>query len=144
MTASAIATMPPAPSNSPIILPPGAGRVYECGPMRAVFKADEAETSARYSVSEWIVAPHSPGSGPHAHEENEELFLITEGTLAVRVSDNWVDAPRGTFLRIPAGIIHDFENRTDSPATLFNVFIPGGFERTMPDIVAWFAKQSGA
>ena len=70
--------------------------------------------------------------------------LLTEGTLAVRVSDNWVDAPRGTFLRIPAGIIHDFENRTDSPATLFNVFIPGGFERTMPDIVAWFAKQSGA
>ncbi|ATC66072.1 cupin [Nibricoccus aquaticus] len=136
--------MPADPQASALILPPGAGRVYECGPMRAVFKADETETSARYSASEWTVAPHSPGSGPHSHEENDELFLITEGTLAMRVGDNWVNAPRGTFLRIPAGVVHDFENRTASPATLFNVFIPGGFERMMPDIVAWFASQPNA
>lgn len=129
-------------NTTPIILPPGCGRSYDCGPMRAVFKADGAETAARYSVSEWTVAPHSPGSGPHSHEENEELFLITEGALAVRVGDDWVDAVRGTFIRIPAGTIHDFENRTDQPATLFNVFIPGAFEHLMPDIVRWFAQKS--
>ena len=127
---------------TPIVLGPGEGRTYECGPMRAVFKADEAETSSRYSVSEWTVAPHSPGSGAHSHEDNDEIFLVTEGTMAVRVGDEWVDASRGTFLRIPAGVIHDFENRTNSPATLFNVFLPGGFERMMPEIVAWFAKQA--
>lgn len=125
----------------PIILAAGCGRVYECGPMRAVFKADGAETAERYSVSEWTVAPHSPGSGPHSHEANDEIFLVTEGTMAVRVGDDWVEAPRGTFLCIPAGVVHDFENRTDQPATLFNVFIPGGFERMMPRIVAWFAEQ---
>jgi mannose-6-phosphate isomerase-like protein (cupin superfamily) len=112
--------------------------------MRAVFKADEAEISGAYSVSEWTVAPHSSGSGPHSHEENDEIFLVTEGTMAVRVGDEWVEAPRGTFLRIPAGVIHDFENRTDQPATLFNVFIPGGFEHMMPRIVAWFAEQSSS
>jgi len=128
----------------PIILAAGCGRAYECGPMRAVFKADEAETSGRYSVSEWTVAPHSSGSGPHSHEENDEIFLVTEGTMVVRVGDEWVEAPRGTFLRIPAGVVHDFENRTDQPATLFNVFIPGGFEHMMPRIVAWFAEQSSS
>jgi mannose-6-phosphate isomerase-like protein (cupin superfamily) len=109
--------------------------------MRAVFKADGAETAGRYSVSEWTVAPHSPGSGPHSHEESDEIFLITDGTMAVRVGDDWVDAPCGTFLRIPAGVIHDFENRTDHPATLFNVFTPGEFEHLMPSIVSWFSEQ---
>jgi mannose-6-phosphate isomerase-like protein (cupin superfamily) len=131
-------------NTTPIILPPGRGRAYQCGPMRAVFKADGPETSDRYSVSEWTVAPHSGGSGPHSHEENDEIFLVTEGTMAVRVGDEWIEASRGTFLRIPAGVIHDFENRTDQPATLFNVFIPGGFEHMMPRIVAWFAEQSSS
>jgi mannose-6-phosphate isomerase-like protein (cupin superfamily) len=126
----------------PIILGAGCGRAYECGPMRAVFKADGAETAGRYSISEWTVAPRSPGSGPHSHDENDEIFLVTDGTMAMRVGDDWVDAPRGTFLWIPAGTVHDFENRTDSPATLFNVFIPGGFEHLMPRIAAWFAQQS--
>jgi mannose-6-phosphate isomerase-like protein (cupin superfamily) len=112
--------------------------------MRAVFKADGAETSSRYSVSEWTVAPHSPGSGPHSHEDNDEIFLITDGTMAVRVGDDWIDAKCGTFLRIPAGVVHDFENRTDHPATLFNVFIPGEFEHLMPKIVSWFSEQAAS
>jgi mannose-6-phosphate isomerase-like protein (cupin superfamily) len=128
-------------NSTSLVLLPGRGRAYECGPMRAVFKADGAETAGRYSVSEWTVAPHSPGSGPHSHDESDEIFLITEGTLAVRVGDDWVDAPRGTFIRIPAGVVHDFENRTDHPATLFNVFTPGEFEHLMPSIVNWFSKQ---
>jgi mannose-6-phosphate isomerase-like protein (cupin superfamily) len=131
-------------STSPLVLPPGSGRSYDCGPMKAVFKADGAETSGRYSVSEWTVAPRSPGSGPHSHEENDEIFLVTEGTMAVRVGDDWIEAPRGTFIRIPAGVVHDFENRTDAAATLFNVFVPGAFEHMMPAIVKWFAEQSEA
>lgn len=27
--------------------------------------------------------------------------------------DRWIEAPKGTFLRIPPGVTHDFENRTD-------------------------------
>jgi hypothetical protein len=44
-------------------------------------------------------------------------------------------------MRIPAGITHDFENRTDQRMGLLNVFIPGGFERKMPAIVDWFAHN---
>lgn len=125
----------------PIVLLPGKGRSYACGPMTAIFKADGAETADRYSASEWVVAPHSPGSGPHSHENNEELFLVTEGVMLIRVGDAWVNAPRGTFIRVPAGVIHDFENRTSQPAALFNVFLPGGFESMMAEIVSWFAEN---
>jgi mannose-6-phosphate isomerase-like protein (cupin superfamily) len=121
-----------------IVLGPGEGRAYEIGPMRGVFKADGVETGDRYCVSEWSVEPGCDGPGAHSHEAQEELFLVTRGTMSFLVGSEWVDAPAGTFLRIPAGVTHDFANRTAEAATAFNVFIPGGgFE-------AAFASWAGA
>ena len=37
---------------------------------------------------------------------------------------------KGTFLRIPAGVTHDIENRSDELAGFLNTYIPGGFEKT--------------
>ena len=121
-----------------IVLLPGEGRHYPCGPMQATFLADGNETDNRYSVSVWRVDPNRPGPGAHSHEANEELFFVIEGTMTFLVGDRHVDAPSGTFLRIPAGVTHDFENRTDAPAAALNVFIPGGFEADMPAIVDWY------
>lgn len=105
-----------------IVLAPGAGRAYEIGPMRGVFKADEE----RYCASEWSVQPGCDGPGAHSHDAQEELFLVTEGTMSFLAGERWLDAPAGTFIRIPAGVTHDFANRTAEPATAFNVFVPGG------------------
>ncbi|MEJ8574307.1 cupin domain-containing protein [Microbaculum marinum] len=124
-----------------IILRPGAGRRYDLGAMHAVFKADGPETGDRYCVSEWWLEPRSAGPGPHSHEENDELFHVIAGRPSVLVGDEWVDAPAGTFVRIPAGVTHDFENRTDRDAGLLNIFVPGGFEERMPMIVAWFEQN---
>lgn len=57
------------------------------------------------------------------------------------VGVEYVDAESGTFVRIPAGVTHDFENRTTQRAGVLNVFIPGGFEDKMPTIVEWFRAQ---
>ena len=115
-------------SEKAIILGRGAGRGYEIGPMRGVFKADGEETGDRYCVSEWSVEAGGTGPGPHHHDDNVELFVVTEGTMTFLVGEEWIDAPQGTFLRIPPGMTHDFENRSEARATAFNVFIPGGFE----------------
>lgn len=122
----------------PIILGPGEGRSYTCGPMQAVFKADGDETGSRYAVSEWWVEPGRVGAGPHSHDANEELFYVLHGTMTFQVGDDVVDARAGSFLRIPAGVVHGFSNRTAQRAGVLNVFVPGGFESRMPDIVAWF------
>ena len=124
-----------------ILLPPGQARHYECGPMHASFLADGAESADRYSVSIWSVAPNSPGPGAHCHDGNEELFYVVEGTMTFVVGDQRVDAPAGSFLRIPAGVMHDFENTTMHRAAVFNVFIPGGFEAKMPAIVEWYRTR---
>ncbi|HYJ78364.1 MAG TPA: cupin domain-containing protein [Longimicrobiaceae bacterium] len=124
-----------------ILLPPGAGRHYPCGPMQGVFLADGEETGDRYSVSIWWVDAGKPGPGAHSHAANEELFYVIEGTMTFLVGDRHVDAVAGTFLRIPAGVTHDFENRTSRRAGALNVFIPGGFESNMPAIVEWYRSQ---
>lgn len=121
-----------------ILVSPGQGRRYPCGPMQSEFLADGDETSNRYSVSIWWVEPHEPGPGAHSHAANEEVFYVIEGTMTFRVGEQFVDAPTGTFLRVPAGVTHDFENRSAHRAGVLNVFIPGGFESRMPEIVEWF------
>lgn len=122
-------------------LRPGEGRVYALGKMTAIFKADEEETQQRYSISEWWLDPHSTGPGAHLHEANDEIFYVLEGTACILVGEKWLEATKGSFLRIPAGTIHDFENRSGERAGLLNFFIPGGFEHNMPAIVEWFANN---
>ncbi|SMH49789.1 cupin domain-containing protein [Mesorhizobium australicum] len=127
-------------SGGPIVLGPTEGRVYEMPDMRAVFKADGEETGERYSVSEWWVKLHGKGPGPHLHATEDELFYVIAGTMSVMVADAWRDLAAGSFIRIPAGTVHDFENRTTEPAALLNVFM-GAFEHNMPAIVAWYEEH---
>jgi quercetin dioxygenase-like cupin family protein len=134
-------TPPQAPERAVILLPPGGGRHYAMGLLSAVFKADEADTGAAYSVSEWTLAPGQSGVGAHSHVANDEVFVVMEGTPELLIGEVWHTSPTGTFARIPAGVTHDFRNPTDRTARLLNLFIPGGFERDMPKIVEWFAAN---
>lgn len=124
-----------------IVLGPGEGRRYEMGKLTAIFRADEEETSSGYAVSEWWMEPGFDGVGAHDHESNDELFHVLEGKPDVLIGGEWITAGPGTFLRVPAGVTHDFRNRSGARAGLLNIFIPGGFEREMPGIVEWFAQN---
>jgi mannose-6-phosphate isomerase-like protein (cupin superfamily) len=124
----------------PLVLGPGEGRIYPMGRISAVFKADEAETAGRYSISEWWLDPHTQGPGAHSHPE-DDVFFVIDGTMSVLVGDQWIDAGTGSFVLVPGGVTHDFENRGDKRAGVLNVSAPGDFEAHMPDIAAWFAEH---
>lgn len=128
-------------NSDALILSAGEGRKYNCGTMTAVFKADESETNEKYSISEWWLELNSDGPGAHKHEENDEVFYVLEGTTSILIGDKWIDAAKGTFIRIPANTIHDFANRTNEKTGVLNFFIPGGFERNMAAIVKWFEEN---
>jgi quercetin dioxygenase-like cupin family protein len=122
-------------------VPAGQGRSYEMGAMQSLFLADEAETGSQYSISEWWLEPGQQGPGAHSHEANDDIFYMLEGSMSFLAGDEWVEAKRGDFIRIPAGITHDFANNSDKRAGFLNIYIPGGFEREMPAIVQWFREQ---
>ncbi|MGH9137721.1 MAG: cupin domain-containing protein [Acidimicrobiales bacterium] len=126
--------------RTPVVLAPGEGRGYDMGPIRAVFKADGAETAGHYSISEWWLAPNTTGPGAHAHPE-DDVFYVIEGTMSVLVGDQRVEAPKGSFVLVPGGTTHDFENRGDQTAGVLNLSQPGSFEEHMPGIVQWFADH---
>lgn len=127
-----------------LVIAPSDGRRYPLGRMEGVFLADGEETNNAYCASTWHVEPNSTGPGPHKHDANEEVFFVIEGTMTFLVGDEHVEAQCGTFLRIPCGMVHDFENRTNERAGVFNMFLPGGFEAMMPAIVAWFREREGS
>ena len=110
------------------------------GRIAAVFKADGAETAERYSVPEWWLEPHTQGPGAHSHLE-DDVFYVLEGTMSFLVGGEWLDASRGSFVLVPAGVTHDFENRSEARAGVLNLSIPGNFEEDMPSIAKWFDEH---
>jgi mannose-6-phosphate isomerase-like protein (cupin superfamily) len=124
-----------------IVLPRNGGRHYAMGPLSAVFKADEAETQERYSISEWWLKPNTDGPGAHLHEANDEVFYVLLGRPEILVGEEWLPLEAGGFVLIPRGTMHDFRNPTSEEAGLLNFFMPGGFERKMPAIVKWLAEN---
>jgi mannose-6-phosphate isomerase-like protein (cupin superfamily) len=126
--------------RQPFVLAPGEGRSYPMGRISAVFKSDGAETAGRYSISEWWLDPHTQGPGPHSHPE-DDVFFVLDGTMSFLMGDDWVDAPPGSFVLVPGGFTHDFENRTSERAGMLNVSAPGDFEEHMPGIAEWFAEH---
>ncbi|MFI2859013.1 cupin domain-containing protein [Paenibacillus sp. JSM ZJ436] len=131
-----------AESQKTLIHLPGSGRNYVMGPMRSVFLADGSETNDRYCVSEWWLDAQSDGPGPHCHEEHEELFYVIEGVMSFLVGDESLDAPKGTFIRIPPNVMHDFMNKSKARAGVLNFYMPGGFEEKMPSLVQWYEQHN--
>lgn len=132
---------PPAQSpRQPIFLCVGEGRSYPMGRIAAVFKADGVETANRYAVSEWWLESHTQVSGAHSHPE-DDIFYVIEGTMSFPVDGKWIDAPKGSFVLVPARVTHDFENRGARRAGVLNFCVPGNFEQAMPTIAQWFASR---
>ncbi len=127
------------PPRQPIVLRPGAGREYPMGRISAVFKADGAETAQAYSISEWWLDANTQGPGAHSHPE-DDVFYVIAGTMSFLVGQEWIDAPVGSFVLVPGGVTHDFENRSSQRAGVLN-FSSGVFEPAMGGIAQWFAEH---
>lgn len=123
-----------------MIVPPRQGRVYAMGRMHAVFKADRDETANLYSLSEWWLEPRTGGPARHEHED-DHVFYVIDGTLSVQIGDDWSDAAKGSYILIPGGTPHSFENRGSVPSGFISFNVPGGFEEKMDGIAAALASE---
>ena len=124
--------------REPVMLEPGAGRRYPMGAVSVVFKADGSETAGSYSVLEWWLEPHTQGHHPHNHPP-DDVFFVIDGTVSFLVGDQWFDAPVGSFILVPGGVEHAFENRGDAPAGILNISAPD-LEQRIPAMAEWFRQ----
>ena len=130
----------PAVVRKPIVIGPEQGRVYPMGRLRAVFKADCEETASGYSVSEWWLEPRTRGPSVHAHPE-DHIYYVIAGTLSVAVDGAWSHLPSGSYVIIPGGTPHTFENQSSAASGFISFNSPGGFETRMADIAPALAAE---
>ncbi len=93
------------------------------------------ETDGRYFIMEGLVPPGG-GPPPHIQTREEEGFYILEGTVTFWVDGDEIEASIGTFLHVPRGVEHNFQNRSDQPARMLIIFAPAGIEHMMTKMAA--------
>src|SRR5690606_6395286 len=111
------------------VVPPGGGERLAGpagGPLDVKLRGDVS--GGDLTVVENVIAP---GDGPplHAHAGEDESWYVLEGTLRFRIGDDVHAAPAGTFVFVPRGVPHAFQNAGATPARILVVFTPSGMER---------------
>jgi hypothetical protein len=70
-------------------------------------KADHTETGGAFSLLE---AEEPPGFGPpsHIHRDAAEAFYVIKGEYIIFLEGKEIACPAGSFIFIPAGVVHGF------------------------------------
>jgi mannose-6-phosphate isomerase-like protein (cupin superfamily) len=91
------------------------------------FLARSADTP-RFNLAIITIQPRRHGPPSHRHTAEDDAFYMLEGELVFTADDEEVVAGPGTFVLVPPGVEHTFENRTDAVARFVNVHAPAGFD----------------
>jgi quercetin dioxygenase-like cupin family protein len=90
------------------------------GEFRALTDALGAEQVAATLIR---VPPHSDfeqGTG-HRHEQQEELYIVTRGTLTMRFGDEVREVPAGSVARVAPQTVRSHRNLGEEPVELWAV-----------------------
>jgi quercetin dioxygenase-like cupin family protein len=99
------------------------------------------QTGGRYSLVDFTLAADGHGPAPHYHETFDEIYHVIDGTLTVTIGSEQHEAPTGSSIFIPRGVVHTFANHGDAPARFLFLMSPGGFERCFDDLAAAMARD---
>ena len=118
-----------ADGSRPVIVPPGGGTPIE-GPVGGplTFKVRGTETGGALTALENVIPP---GEGPpmHVHAAEDESWYVLEGELRFALGGELAPASAGSFVFVPRGTPHCFQNVGATPARLLVLFTPAGMER---------------
>lgn len=117
-----------------VILLPGEGERTQAGASITVMKAIAETPKGAFSIAERVVPAGMSGPPPHAHRCTTDTFYVLEGTLHMMVEDSEVDAPAGSYILVPPGVVHTFANTSDAPARFLTINALGGWESDLRDL----------
>lgn len=116
------------PDRRPFALRPGEGATIEGpagGPL--TFKVRGEQSDGALLAIENVIAP---GDGPplHRHAREDEAWYVIEGDLRFQLDEEIAEAPAGSFVFVPRGTPHCFQNVGAAPARILVLFTPSGME----------------
>jgi mannose-6-phosphate isomerase-like protein (cupin superfamily) len=83
----------------------------------------EALGTEQVAVTLIRVPPHSDfdqGTG-HRHEELEEIYIVTRGTLTMRFGEEVEEVPAGSAVRVAPDTTRSHRNESDEPVEMWAV-----------------------
>jgi quercetin dioxygenase-like cupin family protein len=120
----------------PVAVGPGEGTTIQGpagGPL--TFKVRGEQTNGTLTVVENIIAP---GDGPpvHVHANEDESWYVLSGDVRFLLGKEIRLAPTGSFVYVPRGVPHGFQNVGQEPARILVMFTPAGMERFFDRLAA--------
>ena len=129
---------------APLFEQPGEGGAVD-NPLggQVVFTVRGDQSNGTFTAFETVVGP---GDGPslHMHANEDETFYVLEGEVRFKLDDELQSGGVGSFVFVPRGIEHTFQNVGDEPARLLIHFSPSGMERFFEGFAALEAPDPGA
>jgi quercetin dioxygenase-like cupin family protein len=118
-------------ASGAIVRGPGEGHTVDNpagGPL--TYKARDEQTGGAATVWESLAAP---GEGPpvHLHRREDEFMYVIDGRLRFLLAGEMTEAPAGSFVFIPKGVAHTWQNVGEERARILFAFVPAapGMER---------------
>ena len=113
---------------SAVSVQPGEGQTIQGpagGPLTFKIRGDQSGGSL--TALENIIGPKE-GPPLHTHANEDEAWHVIEGELRFRLGSELSRAPAGSFVFVPRGVPHCFQNIGASPARILVLFTPSGME----------------
>lgn len=123
----------------PFVLQPSEGRAIGLGNFVMTVKGGADETDGMFTLLE---ADEPPNFGPpmHIHHDAAEAFYVVHGEYFIFIDDQETRCPAGSFVYIPAGVVHGFRVGEHASRKL-NIYVPAAMVGYFDDLAA--AIQSG-
>jgi mannose-6-phosphate isomerase-like protein (cupin superfamily) len=97
---------------------------YADGDVPGEFRAlTEALAAEQVAVTLIRVPPHSDfeqGTG-HRHQQQEEIYIVTRGTLTMRFDEEVREVPAGSAVRVAPSTVRSHRNLGEEPVELWAV-----------------------
>lgn len=122
-------------ADIPISSPAIDGEWLEVAPgERFALRISSEETNGRYTALEVVAGP---GCGPplHIHHNEDEHFVVLEGTVCFVCDDRTFNVTAGGTVTVPRGVQHTWTNLFESDVRMLIAFAPGGFEHCFLELV---------
>ena len=121
-----------------VFIPTGEGKKGKMGDNSIVFKLDKSQTVGNLGSSEITLKPGYLGSIPHFHKTFDEVCIVLEGMVTIRVVDEIYDVAAGGWHLRPRGSVHCFWNSGNVDARFIELYIPAGHEQFMKELTDLF------
>ena len=115
------------------LVKPGEGKAVWVVGDRYTTLASGADTGGAYALIAALVPPEG-GPPLHRHRNEDEAFYLLEGELSFEVDGRSFTAGAGSWITLPRGSRHRFQNVGSKPARMLILVHPSGLEEMFAEV----------